>query len=83
MVADTKRRPDAVDLADTHTEVKTLSQFHLHGGTRCLWSLADTVLQERFVRLHAVGFDDHAVHLAGQPNLAFDSPAGAGRPSTD
>jgi hypothetical protein len=32
MVADPECRPDTVDLADTHLQVKTLSQFHLNGG---------------------------------------------------
>jgi hypothetical protein len=32
MVADPKCRPDTVDLADTHTKVKTFSQDDLDGG---------------------------------------------------
>lgn len=39
MEASTECRSDAVDLADAHMQVKTLSQFHLDGGARCLRSL--------------------------------------------
>jgi hypothetical protein len=40
MVTHPELSTHAIDLADTHMQVKTLSQFHLNGGTRCLRSLA-------------------------------------------
>ncbi len=46
MVADPECRPDTIDLADAHMQVKTLSQFHLDGGGRGLRSFSTPLFEK-------------------------------------